>query len=108
MRSPAAAAVLLVLVLAVAGACGGSGEAADPPPPEATGLVTEVREDDGEVSSFTLESLSGTFEVRIAEDVDYGFDLRHLHEHERDRQPVRCRLEQRDDGNVYALRIDDA
>ena len=108
MRPPAAAAVILFLVLPMAGACGGSGDAADPPPPEATGLITEVREDGGKVTSFKLESLSGTYEVRIAEDVDYGFDLRHLHEHERDREPVRCRLEQRDDGNVYALRIDDA
>jgi len=108
VRSPAAAAVVTVALVFFGAACGGSGEAAEPPPPEATGLITEVREEDGKVSAFTLEGLSGTYDVRIASDVEYGFDLRHLHEHERKREPVRCRLEQRDDGRVYALRIDDA
>lgn len=105
MRSLAAAALVLLLVT---GGCGGSSDAAEPPPREATGLITEVREDGDRVTGFTLEALSGTYDVRIADDVEYGFDLRHLHEHVRKREPVECRLEQREDGRVYALRIDDA
>ena len=107
MRSRVSAALLVAAVLASA-ACGGSGEAAAPPPAEATGIVTDVLEDGAKVTSFTLESLSGTYDVHIASDVDYGFDLRHLHDHARERDPVRCRLEQREDGRVYAVRIDDA
>ena len=101
-------AVLALLLGILAASCGGSGEAAAPPPPEATGLVTEVREEGGKVAGFTLEALSGTYDVRIASDVDYGFDLRHLHDHVSKREPVECRLEQRADGRVYALRIEDA
>ena len=108
MRWGAVVALAAAAVLALAAGCGGAGDAAEPPPPEATGLITDVREQDGRVTEFTLESLDGVYEVRIADDVDYGFDLRHLHEHERKREPVRCDLEQRDDGRIYALRIDDA
>ena len=107
MRSRVSAALLVAVVL-VSAACGGSGEAAEPPPAEDTGVVSEVREEGATVTSFTLEGLSGTYDVHIASDVDYGFDLRHLHDHARTRDPVRCRLEQREDGRVYALRIDDA
>lgn len=94
------------LLLAVP-ACGGSGEAASPPPDELTGVVTDVREEEGAVREFTLDSLEGIYEIRVAPDVEYGFDLRHLYEHERTRDPVRCDLEQRGEA-IYALSIEDA
>lgn len=45
-------------------------------------------------------------EVWIADDVQYGFDLEHLQEHEDSGDPVRCALEERD-GRAYALSIAD-
>jgi hypothetical protein len=104
MRLTALLGAALLLVLP---ACGGSGNAA-PPPSELTGVITDVREESGTVSEFTLDSIDGIYEIRIADDVDYGFDLRHLYEHEQTREPVRCELEQRADGETYALQIDDA
>jgi hypothetical protein len=96
----------VVVMLLLAGCGGGSGDAATPPD-ELTGVITEVREESGAVSEFTLDSLDGIYEIRIADDVNYGFELSHLYEHERTRQPVRCDLEERA-GELYALRIDDA
>ena len=104
MRALALTAVALLVAVP---ACGGSGEAAAPPPEELTGIITAVRVEDGAVTGFTLDSLEGIYEIRIAADVDYGFDLKHLHEHERTREPVRCELEQRG-GATYALAIADA
>ena len=63
---------------------------------------------DGDVSAFTLETGEGdTYEIFIAEDVDYGFDLSHLDEHRTSRDPVRCALEERN-GRLYATKILDA
>ena len=77
------------------------------PPSQAEGLITEIRPDEGEADSFLLETEQhGTFEVFIADDVDYGFDLQHLHEHMADDLPVRVELEERD-GAAYALSIED-
>ena len=45
--------------------------------------------------------------IHIAEDVDYGFDLAHLHEHRTTGEPVRCVFEVRDE-RLYALEIADA
>jgi hypothetical protein len=45
--------------------------------------------------------------AHIAPDVDYGFALGHLHEHESTGDPVRCVLEERE-GRLYALEILDA
>jgi hypothetical protein len=104
VRLSALLGAALVLVLP---ACGGSGRAG-PPPSELTGVITDVREESGQVSEFTLDSTDGVFEIRIADDVDYGFDLQHLYEHEQTRDPVRCDLEQRADGETYALTIVDA
>ena len=66
-----------------------------------------VESEVGGVRSFTLATGEERLEILIAADVDYGFDLGHLHEHEASGDPVRCTLEERD-GHLYALRIDDA
>jgi hypothetical protein len=100
--------VLLVLA-AVLAACGGGGAGGTPTaaPSELTGLIVDIRGEGSDVRSFTLEAGDESYEIRIAPDVVYGFDLAHLHVHRSDRLPVRCALEERD-GALFALRIDDA
>ena len=61
----------------------------------------------GDVTGFTLKAQDETYDVAIAEDVEYGFDLKHLNEHMATGDPVRCKLEERD-GDLYALTIEDA
>lgn len=114
MRKPI---VVLVCCLAlVAGACGGEDDepsggdavAAEDAPDEVTGVLLDVQSEGiGEVTSFTLKDGDDTYEIFIAEDVDYGFDLGHLNEHLTAGDPVRVPLEERD-GKLYALSIDDA
>jgi hypothetical protein len=100
------AGVLATLALAAGAVSCGEEERAVPP--TAVGVITEIDGEGSEVRSFTLEtSEHGTFEVFIADDVDYGFDLAHLHEHRATGDPVRCRLEPRGD-DAYALEIADA
>jgi hypothetical protein len=101
-----ALALLLVFVVVPAG-CGGDGELRGASPTALTGLIVDIRGEGSEVRSFTLEADAQSYEIRIAPDVDYGFDLSHLYVHQSDRLPVRCELEERD-GVLYALRIDDA
>jgi hypothetical protein len=99
---------VLLAALALAAGATGCGESQQPIPPTAVGVITEIDGEGSAVTSFTLETQDdGTFEVFIAEDVDYGFDLAHLHEHETTGDPVRCTLEDRD-GRAYALAIVDA
>jgi hypothetical protein len=92
---------LLVLLLA---SCGGGdqGEA----PSELVGVVTAVQGSPA-VESFTLDADGDVYTIHIASDVDYGFDLVHLHEHRTTGEPVRCVLEQRGE-RLYALEIVDA
>lgn len=111
--------VLALACLALLGAaCGGDdGEeeaagsehvsAADAPD-EVTGVLLDVESEGvGEVTSFTLKEGDDTYEIFIADDVDYGFNLGHLSEHLTSGDPVRVPLEVRDD-KLYALSIDDA
>jgi hypothetical protein len=104
-------ALLRVFVAAgFLGAITGCGQENSPPPPSAlTGLIVEIEGAGSDVDSFTLEEAAGgeTYEIRIASDVDYGFDLSHLFQHLNERLPVRCALEERD-GDLYALEIVDA
>ena len=94
----------LVLVLLATAACGGAGGAPD----EVTGVIVAVQDDTaGDVESFTLEADGESYTIHIAPDVDYGFGLAHLHEHESTGEPVRCVLEERED-RLYALEIVDA
>ena len=91
------------------GACANGSEENQPlpPPSQAEGLITEITPPEGEPESFVLETDEhGTLEVSIADDVDYGFDLQHLHEHMDGDLPVRVQLEERD-GKAVALSIED-
>jgi hypothetical protein len=97
------AAVALVLLAAVLAACGGGGDDSD----EVTGLILDVRGRGNDVRSFTLRAGDQTYDIRIAPEVDYGFELSHLRSHEMGLFPVRCKLERRD-GRLYALEIVDA
>jgi len=97
------ALVLLVAVFLVAGCAGGEPEAS---PSELTGLIVGVEGEGSDIRAFTLEVGLDEFEIRIAGDVDYGFDLVHLREHEQKALPVRCDLEERA-GVLYALTIED-
>jgi hypothetical protein len=98
------ATLLLLVGLTLFSGCGsGRGDAPD----ELTGLIVALDGEAGEITSFTLEAGLEEYEIRIAPDVDYGFDLAHLREHQRDALPVRCELEERE-GDLYALTIEDA
>lgn len=92
------------------GACSDGSEGGNKPidpPSQAEGLITEIRPEEGGPQSFVLETeTDGTLEVIIADDVDYGFDLHHLHEHMDGDLPVRVELEERD-GQAVALSIED-
>ncbi len=79
----------------------------DPPPSHLTGPIVGVEGEGSDIRSFELEADGETWEIRIADDVDYGFDLVHLHEHEASRDPVIVLLDERDD-ELYALSIEDA
>ena len=96
--------VLVVLALLASTGCGGDEGA----PAEVVGVIVSVQDGpNGEVESFELDSEGETSTIYIAPDVDYGFALGHLHEHESTGDPVRCVLEERED-RLYALEILDA
>ena len=97
-------ALLAVSALALfAGACAGGEQ---PPPSEVVGVITEIDSDGGDETRFEVRADDDeTYEILVAEDVDYGFDLDHLYEHEAGADPVRCRLEERD-GRLSALSIE--
>lgn len=99
--------LLACLVVGTGVACGRGGDDLREPPSELVGVIRAVERLDGDVSAFTLESGGETYEILIAEDVDYGFDLSHLDEHRTSEEPVRCTLEDRS-GRLYATSILDA
>jgi hypothetical protein len=99
-------ALVLLLLASLAAACGGEDEA--DVPSELIGTIVEIESTDGgTITSFTLEAGKEVHTIHIAKDVDYGFDLAHLHEHRATGEPVRCVLEERDE-RLYALEIADA
>jgi hypothetical protein len=78
------------------------------PPSVLTGVITEISTGTGgEVTGFELGAVGKAYRILIDPERDYGFDLTHLYEHQTTGDPVRVRLQQRDDA-LYALRIDDA
>ena len=97
------AALALVLVLATA--CGGADQA--DPGREVVGRIVQIDRSGRDIRSFVVEEGDEHYEVFIAEDVSYGFDLFHLELHYQTGAPVRCLLERRD-GRLYALRSVDA
>jgi hypothetical protein len=100
-------ALLLALTCLVAStACGNDPDSAAAPS-ELTGAIVATEPENGPVRASTLEADGERHEIFIADDVDYGFDLQHLHEHLATGDPVRCTLEQRG-GRLYALAIADA
>jgi hypothetical protein len=95
------ALIALASVVAVLAGCGGGGDSN-----ELTGLIVDVRGRGNDVRSFTLRSGDRTYEIRIAPEVDYGFQLGHLRAHQSSFFPVRCKFERRQ-GRLYALEIVD-
>ena len=110
-------AVVLICLALLGASCGGDDAedpsggdtvAAEDAPDEVTGVLLDVESEGvGEVTSFTLKEGDDTYEIFIADDVEYGFPLGHLSEHLSAGDPVRVPLEVRD-GKLYALSIDDA
>lgn len=78
---------------------------AEPPPSEVIGVITAIEGDIGAIT--VVEDGGGEYRIGIAGDVEYGFDLQHLREHEATGDPVRVRLEERGD-DLVGLSIDDA
>jgi hypothetical protein len=99
-----------VAVLGVA--CGGEDGDSVPAdvanaPDHVTGPILDVQSESlAEVTGFTLKDGDQTYEIFIAEDVDYGFDLGHLREHLRTGDPVEVTLDVRE-GKLYALSVED-
>jgi hypothetical protein len=102
-RPPLCASIVLVSIVALLAACGGGGD----DPTELTGLIVDVRGRGNDVTSFTLRSGDRSYEIRLAPDVDYGFQPSHLRVHASALFPVRCKVERRR-GAWYALEIVDA
>jgi hypothetical protein len=100
-------ALVLVITAGFSG-CGGNGNGADPQnPSELTGVIVDVQGRGDDVRSFTLQTTGGDYRLRIAPDVDYGFQPSHLRAHENALLPVRCTLQRRASG-LYAIAIVDA
>ncbi len=79
----------------------------DEAPTEITGVIVSIEPAEGDIESFVLEEDDGdAHEVLIAEDVDYGFDLQHLHDHHETEDPVVVTTESRD-GALVATSIED-
>jgi hypothetical protein len=85
-----------------------SSDADRDPPSTVTGVVIEVSSAGlGRVENFVVKDGDDTYEILIDPDVDYGFNLDHLHEHRATGDPVRVELEERND-DLYAQSILDA
>ena len=106
---PRALAALLLAAAVGSVSCRQPGQIGPPPPDSVTGVVVSVESESlNEVTSFELKDGDVTYEIYIADDVDYGFPLSHLQEHVTSADPVTVDLEERDDDRIYALSIEDA
>jgi hypothetical protein len=101
-RRWAGLAALAAIAVFLAG-CGGGGDDSS----ELTGLIVDIQGRGDDISSFTLRSGDQNYDIRIAPEVDYGFQLGHLRTHQSALYPVRATVERRE-GRLYALEIVDA
>jgi hypothetical protein len=99
-------AVACLLLVAAACAQDDAVSRADEVPSEVTGLITAIVPSQGDIESFTIEEDGTSYEIKIAEDVDYGFDLEHLRVHLEDELPVIVTVDDRD-GAAVATAIED-
>ena len=106
-RRGLASAIAVALLAAAVGLAGCGGDDVVPPA-VVVGTITEIERDAGTIARFAVETDDGErYELHIAPDVEYGFDLQHLEQHRSTRQPVRCDVEERG-GRLFALTIEDA
>ena len=103
MRGRVVAALLVVLA-----ACGGSEPLTSTDQDRVVGLIVEIEPEEGTtVEGFVVEENDGdSFDIRIDQNLDYGFDLNHLREHMDGDLPVDVDIDQRDD-RLIALSIED-
>jgi hypothetical protein len=100
--------VVILLTAALFAGCGGNGDGSEGENPrELTGLIVDVQGRGNDIRSFTLQTSDGQYRLRIAPEVDYGFQLGHLRAHENSLFPVRCTLQRRA-GGLYVIAIVDA
>ena len=94
-------------MLVALAACDSEPAGTEPEDPRLEGVVIAIdSESFGDVTSFTLKDDDETYEIYIADDVEYGFPLSHLQEHVQGADPVAVDTEERD-GKLYALTIED-
>ena len=98
----------LVLMLTLTACADPNAQPDYPPPEQVTGLITEITYVESRIVAFDVETRMGaTVDVLIDPDRDYGFNLKHLEEHERDELPVSVDLEAKGE-RLYAVEIADA
>ncbi|HJR46249.1 MAG TPA: hypothetical protein VJ927_11660 [Actinomycetota bacterium] len=103
-RSRYLGALALALVLALT-ACGDDGAA--PAQETLAGVIDSIEPPEGDIQSFTLvRPGEDPMTILVDPEIDYGFDLQHLHEHHASADPVRVTLDDRD-GRLYATAIED-
>jgi hypothetical protein len=102
-------AIVTAALLLVGAACAGDDAVSrgEDVPSVVNGLITSIAPAQGDIESFTIEQDGTSYEIKIADDVDYGFDLEHLREHLEDELPVIVTVEDRE-GAAVATTIEDA
>lgn len=96
-------------IVALLVGCSSPAERPPAAPDQVAGVILDIDSQGlGDVTRFTLKDGDNTYEIFIADDVDYGVPLGHLHEHLTSNDPVAVELEERGDGKLYALSIEDA
>ena len=102
----------VVVLLVVGAACASeteplAPESANPTPAQATGVITTVEPSEGSPVQFTVEEEDGdVYDIQIDPEVDYGFDLNHLREHQETGDPVNVLIHVEDE-RLFAVSIAD-
>ena len=100
-------ALALAAALLLAGCGDDAPEETASPPATLTGVIGSIEPPEGSVQSFELiRPGQEPTTILVDPELDYGFDLQHLHEHMDSADPVRVTLDERDDG-LYATAIED-